>query len=132
MRTRHWDTFFIGCVFGLLPLIAWILAHSLVGGREIAGPEATREFLFFALSTASTSLLNLGEDSQAGRSHRLIFMGQFLTILSALFYGDFLTGEAVHAAMRVRFAYNMSRCLAGAAILHGAVVTGIIQGRSSK
>lgn len=132
MRTRHWDTWFGERVMGLLPLIAWILAHRLAGLPGIVGPAATREFLFFALSTASTSLLSLGEDSPAERSHLLMFAGQLLTIFSAILYGDFLTGEALHAAMRVRLAYNISLCLAGIALIYGAIVTGIIRRESSK
>lgn len=120
MRTRHWGTWFFGCIMGLLPLSAWLFAHSLIGGRWLAAPSATRELLFFALSTFSTGLINLSEEPHRGRSC-LWVVGLVLTIFSAVFYGVFLTGEALHAAVHVRFAYSCSVILAGVALFYGAI-----------
>jgi hypothetical protein len=116
---------------GLLPLIAWLLAHGLTGGRGLAGPSATRELLFFALSTFGTGLLSLSEDPHPGRSP-LWMLGLALTIFSAVFYGEFLIREALHAAMRVRFAYYCSLGLAVAALIYGGVIERITNRRSSQ
>ena len=116
---------------GLLPLIAWLLAHRLTGGRGLAGSSATRELLFFSLSTASTALLNLAEKAQPGRPQLWTFCGQFLTIVPALLYGEFLIGEALHAAMSIRFAYNIAIGLAVGALVYSASIEGLIHRRSS-
>jgi tellurite resistance protein TehA-like permease len=132
MRIRHWGTWGFGCIMGLLPLIAWFLAQRLTGGRGIIGPDATREILFFALSTSSTAILSLGEDEERTRSQLWTFFALILTIISALSYGELLTGDAVHAALRVRFAYHFSVSLAVATFFYGALVEGITQPRSSQ
>jgi hypothetical protein len=126
MRIKLWIEWGFGCFMGLLPLGAWIFAHRLVGSPEVVGPGATRELLFFALSTTSTGLLNLGE------SPLVTFGGLVITIASAVCYGEFLTGEALHAATRVRFMYHFSIGLAGAALIHSAITTGTIHWRSWK
>ena len=131
MRTRHWGTWLSGCIIGLLPLIGWLFAHSLTGGRGLAGPGATRELLFFALSTFSTGLLNLSEEPHPGRS-LLWMLGLVFTILSAVFYGEFLIGEALHAAMRARFVYYCSLGLAVLALIYGGAIEGIAHWRSSQ
>jgi hypothetical protein len=131
MQTRHLGTWIFGCIIGLLPLIAWLFAHYLTGGRGLAGPSATRELLFLALSTSSTGLLSLSEDPHPKWSH-LWTSGLVLTIFSALFYGEFLIGEALHAAIQVRSAYNISRVFAAAALIYGGVVEGITHRSSAK
>jgi hypothetical protein len=130
MRTQPWVTWAISCFMGLLPLIAWLLAHQLAGGRGIVGPDATRELLFFSLSTASTALLNLAEKARPGWPQLWSFCGQFLTIVPALLYGEFLIGEALHAAMHVRFAYNSAIGLAVGAVAYSVLIEGLIHRRS--
>lgn len=122
---------FASCI-GLAPLVAWVVAHHLAGLPEIRGVGATRELVFFALSTASSGLLNLDENEEGAWSQVWKFSGLFITIASALFYGAFLTGEALHAALRVQFAYNVSKCLAIAAFIYGALVAGITQPKPSQ
>lgn len=127
MRIRHWIKWGFGCGIGPTPLAAWIVAHHLAGLPETRGAGATREFVFFSLSTASTALLSLDEKEDRIWSQMWRFSGLVITISSALFYGAFLTGEALHAALRVQFAYNVSKGLAIAAFIYGTLVAGITQ-----
>jgi hypothetical protein len=117
---------------GLLPLIAWYLGHGLIGGRGSLGPDATRELVFFALSTFSTALLGIGEVRHHGRLLLWAFAGQILAIVSAIFYGEFLIGDALHAATSVHFAYTISLALAGFAPIYGALTEVLIHWRYSK
>lgn len=117
---------------GLLPLTAWILAHQLTGARAIIAAGATRELLFFALSTASTTLLSSGDGAGVNPSQSWSFGGLIITILATLCYGELITGEVLHAATQTRSAYNASVGLAIAAFTYSAAITWFIYRRSSK
>lgn len=106
------------------------LAYRLAGPTVIVGAGATRELLFFALSIASSSLLNLGDTIGRKQSQAWSFGGLVITILATLYYGEFVTGEVLHAAMHVRFAYNASLRLAVAAFIYSAIITGLMHSRS--
>lgn len=112
---------------GPLPLGAWILAHRLAGSPVLIGVGATRELLFFALTTAGSGLLSLSENQYPGRQHLWGFPGLLLTIVSAVIYGELVIGEALHAAMRVRYAYNISQAFAVGALVYGALLEVTIQ-----
>ena len=117
---------------GLLPLTAWILAHQLTGARVIIQAGATRELLFFALSTASTTLLSSSDGTGVNQSQPWSFGGLIIPILATLCYGVFVTGEVLHAAIQTRFAYYASVGLAIGAFIYSATITGYIHWRSSK
>ncbi len=117
---------------GLLPLGAWFLAHQLAGSPMIIEAGASRELLFFALSTASTTLLSLSDGVGRRHSQPLSFGGLVITILATLCYGEFVTGDVLHAAIRTRFVYYASVGLAIAAFFYSAIITGFKHRRSSK
>jgi hypothetical protein len=132
MKIKEWITWSFGCFLGLVPLGAWMFAQRLVGAPEIVGAGATRELLFFALATASTALLNLSDYAGRAEFQPWNFGGLVITILSALCYGEFLIGEALHAAMHVAFVYNVSVDLAVVAFVYGAIVQGIAHKRPAR
>ncbi len=125
MRTQHWEWWGIGCVMALAPLGAWILTHYLVGQRGALSLEATRELLFFALSVASTAVLALLRPAQRERSPLWMFITLLITIASAVTYGGFLVGEALHAVARLRNAYTCALALTAAGLMWGAVIQGL-------
>jgi hypothetical protein len=116
----------------LVPLGTWIMTQYMVGHHPTIRTEATRELLFFALSAASMALVVLNEAADGVWSRFGILAALILTIASAIAYGEFLTGEALRAAVTLRPAYHWAIDLAIAAFFLSAIVEVFTRWRSHR
>jgi hypothetical protein len=108
---QHWDEWARTCILASLPLGLWLLIHWLTGDHTHPTAEVARELLFFALSICS---LSLSDFRRRGRSESRKY-GPFafeccvyFTVIVAVVYGAFLTGEVLRDAVIIRNAYRCS------------------------
>lgn len=112
MKTRHWDTWLIANLMALVPLLTWRMTQVMAGHHAAVKTEATREFLFYALSASSIALVTTYEAAESIWTRVASHFALVLTIGSAIVYGEVLFGETLRAALDYRSAYHLSIALA--------------------
>jgi hypothetical protein len=131
MQKRHWSAWLLACAMALVPLVTWILVHYMIEQHPVIRAEATRELIFFGVSTLSNSVIALVDVAPGIWSRILLYASLFFTISAAVAYGALLTGEALHAAARLRGAYDVSMIIAVVAFFVSAAVQFLTQWRRS-
>src|SRR5579872_3523460 len=128
MRTRR-ETWVIGNLMAIVPLITWILTQAVAGYRAPIRPEATRELLFYALSASSIALIATHDTAGNRWTQVATFIALLLTIGSAIVYGEFLFGETLRAAMDAHGVYHPATILAIGALITSTAVEFLTHGR---
>lgn len=118
MQKPNWVAWLLAYALALVPLGTWTLVQYMVGQHVVLRAEATRELIFFAVSTFSGSVIAVVDTTARVLSRLMLCLSLIGTIAAAVAYGAFLTGDALHAAARLRGAYHVS---IGAAVLASTV-----------
>jgi hypothetical protein len=131
MQKRPWGAWLLACAMALVPLVTWILVHYMIEQRPAIRAEATRELIFFGVSTFSSSVVALVDVAPGFWSRSLLFVSLLCTIWAAVAYGTLLTGDALHAAAHLRGAYHVSIVIAAFALFVSAAVQSLTYWRPS-
>jgi hypothetical protein len=124
---RRWDAWFLVCALGLLPLGLWYVVRTAVTGRTSGvTAQASREFLYFALSTSAMALVTLLDAPPSRRQQwlrRTLFYACLgVVIAAAALYSAILTSEDLHEALYGMTMYHFSQ----SAALCALVIAGLV------